>query len=198
MSALTSVWKKEFRDAIRDKRSVLAAMSYAFFGPLLMAVAFFFLITQLTDKADIEITIEGEENAPQLVDFLNERGVVQKQGEWAKTETPIVLTLPENWQESVRKAEPVEVTLRADWSAQKQQTDIKRVEQAVQAYSSQIAAYRLTLRGVDPRVIQPVQLQKQDLATRGSKAALIMGSVLVFIILSVFWSGMNGTRTRTE
>ncbi|MDV6327984.1 ABC transporter permease [Idiomarina sp. Sol25] len=191
MSALTSVWKKEFRDAIRDKRSVLAAMSYAFFGPLLMAVAFFFLITQLTDPADVEITIEGEENAPQLVDFLNERGVVQKQGEWAKTETPIVLTLPENWQESVSKAEPVEVTLRADWSAQKQQTEIKRVEQAVQAYSSQIAAYRLTLRGVDPRVVQPIQLQKQDLATRGSKAALIMGSVLVFIILSVFWSGMN-------
>lgn len=73
----------------------------------------------------------------------------------------------------------------------KQQTEIKRVEQAVQAYSSQIAAYRLTLRGVDPRVVQPIQLQKQDLATRGSKAALIMGSVLVFIILSVFWSGMN-------
>lgn len=33
MSALTTVWKKEFRDAIRDKRSVFAAMSYAFFWP---------------------------------------------------------------------------------------------------------------------------------------------------------------------
>lgn len=191
MSALTSVWKKEFRDAIRDKRSVLAAMSYAFFGPLLMAVAFFFLISQLTDQADVEITVEGQEHAPQLMDFLNTRGIVAKQDDWAKTETPIVLTLPDDWQQKIETAQPIELTLRADWSAQKQQTDIKRVEQAIQAYSSQIAAYRLTLRGLDPRMIQPVQLQKQDLATRGSKAALIMGSVLVFIILSVFWSGMN-------
>lgn len=191
MSALTSVWKKEFRDAIRDKRSVLAAMSYAFFGPLLMAVAFFFLISQLTDQADVEITVEGQEHAPQLMDFLNTQGIVAKQDAWAKTETPIVLTLPDDWQQKIKTAQPIDVTLRADWSAQKQQTDIKRVEQAIQAYSSQIAAYRLTLRGLDPRVIQPVQLQKQDLATRGSKAALIMGSVLVFIILSVFWSGMN-------
>lgn len=84
MSALTSVWRKEFRDAIRDKRSVLAAMSYAFFGPLLMAVAFFFLITQLTDPADVEITIEGKENAPQLVEFLSERGVVAKEGNGRK------------------------------------------------------------------------------------------------------------------
>lgn len=191
MSALTSVWKKEFRDAIRDKRSVLAAMSYAFFGPLLMAVAFFFLISQLTDQTDVEITVDGQEHAPQLMDFLNTQGIVAKQDAWAKTETPIVLTLPDDWQQKIETAQPIEVTLRADWSAQKQQTDIKRVEQAIQAYSSQIAAYRLTLRGLDPRMIQPVQLQKQDLATRGSKAALIMGSVLVFIILSVFWSGMN-------
>lgn len=191
MSALTSVWKKEFRDAIRDKRSVLAAMSYAFFGPLLMAVAFFFLISQLTDQTDVEITVDGQEHAPQLMDFLNTQGIVAKQDAWAKTETPIVLTLPDDWQQRIETAQPIEVTLRADWSAQKQQTDIKRVEQAIQAYSSQIAAYRLTLRGLDPRMIQPVQLQKQDLATRGSKAALIMGSVLVFIILSVFWSGMN-------
>ena len=191
MSALTTVWKKEFRDAIRDKRSVFAAMSYAFFGPMLMAVAFFFLISQLTDQADVGIEIEGKEYAPQLVEFLNENGIVEKQGDWSENEVPIILRLPENWSTKIADAEPVEVELKADWSSQKQQTDIKRVEKAVQAYSSQIASYRLILRGVDPRVVQPIQLQKQDVATKGSKAALIMGSVLVFIILSVFWSGMN-------
>ena len=126
-----------------------------------------------------------------MVEFLNENGIVEKQGDWSENEVPIILRLPENWSTKIADAEPVEVELKADWSSQKQQTDIKRVEKAVQAYSSQIASYRLILRGVDPRVVQPIQLQKQDVATKGSKAALIMGSVLVFIILSVFWSGMN-------
>ena len=35
------------------------------------------------------------------------------------------------WVEQIKRAEPVTVTLRADWSAQKQQTEIKRVERAV-------------------------------------------------------------------
>ncbi len=191
MSAYKTIWKKEFKDALRDKRSVLAAMSYAFFGPMLMAVAFFFLISQLTDPSDVEINIEGKQYAPELVEHLRESGIVERDSEWPAEVTPIELTIPEKWAENIASAVPVTVVLSADWSAQKQQTDVKRVEQALQAYSAQIANYRLILRGVDPRVIQPVHVAKQDMATRGSKAAIIMGSVLVFILLSVFWSGMN-------
>ena len=40
MNMTALIWRKEFKDALRDKRSVLAAMSYAFFGPMLMTVAF--------------------------------------------------------------------------------------------------------------------------------------------------------------
>ncbi|RUO45295.1 ABC transporter permease [Idiomarina aquatica] len=191
MNMTALIWRKEFKDALRDKRSVLAAMSYAFFGPMLMAVAFFFLISQLTDPSDVEISIEGKEHAPELVQHLQLQGIVERQQPWPDTVTPITLSIPAQWAEQIKRAEPVTVTLRADWSAQKQQTEIKRVERAVQAYAAQITHYRMILRGIDPRMAQPINLSKQDLATRGSKAALIMGSVLVFIILSVFWSGMN-------
>lgn len=39
--------------------------------------------------------------------------------------------------------------------------------------------------------MQPIDVVRQDSATKGSRAALLLGSVLVFILLSVFWSGMN-------
>ncbi|RUO80357.1 ABC transporter permease [Idiomarina tyrosinivorans] len=191
MSTLLTIWKKELRDAIRDKRSVLAAMSYAFFGPALMAVAFFFLISQLTDKEDIGINIHGADAAPEFVQYLNQQGIVEREKPWPSGTTPIDLTIPASWDEDLRQGSPVELTLKADWSAQKQQSDLERVEQAIRSYGSQIAAFRLLTRGIDPRVVTPLQVNKQDLATRGSKAALIMGSVLVFILMSVFWSGMN-------
>lgn len=185
------VWQKELRDAVRDKRSVLAAMSYAFFGPLLMAVAFFFLINQLTDPADVEISIDGAEYAPELVSHLEQHGVVQRQDPWPKTVTPITVEIPANWAKDIARAKPATLILRADWSAKKQQSDVKRVERAIKSYSAQLTHYRLLLRGIDPRTINPIDLQQQDLATPGSKTALLMGSVLVFILLSVFWSGMN-------
>lgn len=190
-SPVKVVWRKELRDAIRDKRSVMAAMSYAFFGPLLMAVAFYVMISQLTDPSDVEIDIKGAEHAPALVEHLSSLGILQRDKPWAAGQQPITLEIGDHWAEDIAKAMPAEVTLTADFSATKQRADIRRIERAIETYSSQLAYMRLQLRGLDPRVVQPIDLVKHDTATKGSRAAILMGSVLIFILLSVFFSGMN-------
>ncbi|WP_417658772.1 ABC transporter permease [Pseudidiomarina sp.] len=185
------VWRKELRDAIRDKRSVMAAMSYAFFGPLLMAVAFYVMISQLTDPSDVEIDITGAEHAPALVEHLNSNGIVERDKPWPAGRQPIVLAIGESWAEDIALAKPAPVTLTADFSATKQTGDLRRIERAIEGYSNQIAFIRMQMRGLDPRVVQPIDLVKHDTATKGSRSAILMGSVLIFILLSVFFSGMN-------
>lgn len=188
---IATVWRKELKDALRDKRSVMAAMSYAFFGPLFMAVAFYFLISQLTDPSDVEIDISGTDHAPALVEHLNQQGIVQRDKPWPAGTTPIELEIPANWGEQIGKGIPVEVVITADFSAQKQTTDLRRLEKAISAYGNQIAFMRLQMRGIDPNVANPITLIKHDTATQGSRAALLMGSVLIFFLMSVFFSGMN-------
>lgn len=190
-SPISIVFGKELRDALRDKRSVMAAMSYAFFGPLLMAVAFYVLISQLTDTSDVKIEIEGAEHAPAFVAHLKSNGIVQRDEPWPAGQQPIVLAIAPEWDERIATAQPAKVTLTADFSAQKQRTDIRRVESAVEGYSRQLSYIRLQMRGIDPRITQGVDLVKHDKATKESKAAILMGSVLIFILLSVFFSGMN-------
>jgi sodium transport system permease protein len=191
MTPIRIVWLKELKDALRDKRSVLAAMSYAFFGPLLMAGAFFLLISQLTSEKDVEIDIHGAAYAPALVNHLNSLGIVARTQPWPTGSQAIVLDIDPSWAESVATAQPAQVTLTADFSAQKQRAEISRVERAVSSYSQQLGYIRLQMRGIDPNAIRAVDLVKHDTATKGSRAALIMGSVLIFILLSVFFSGMN-------
>ncbi|MDT7526103.1 ABC transporter permease subunit [Pseudidiomarina sp. GXY010] len=188
---IATVWRKELKDALRDKRSVMAAMSYAFFGPLFMAVAFYFLISQLTAPSDVEIDISGTDHAPALVEHLNQQGIVQRDKPWPAGTTPIELEIPANWGEQIGKGIPVEVIITADFSAQKQTTDLRRLEKAISAYGNQIAFMRLQMRGIDPNVANPITLIKHDTATQGSRAALLMGSVLIFFLMSVFFSGMN-------
>ncbi|KFZ29092.1 sodium ABC transporter permease [Pseudidiomarina atlantica] len=190
-SPISIVLRKELKDALRDKRSVMAAMSYAFFGPLLMAVAFYVLISQLTDTSDVKIEIQGAEHAPAFVAHLERQGVVQRDEPWPEGQQPIVLEIAEGWDENIASAQPARVTLTADFSSQKQRTDIRRVEQAVEGYTAQLTYIRLQMRGIDPLITQGVNLVKHDTATKGSKAAILMGSVLIFILLSVFFSGMN-------
>lgn len=190
-SPVKIVWRKELRDAIRDKRSVMAAMSYAFFGPLLMAVAFYVMISQLTDPSDVEIDIQGTEHAPALIEHLNNQGIVERSKPWAAGQQPITLEISETWADDIAIAMPATVTLTADFSATKQRGDLNRIERALESYGSQIAFIRMQMRGLDPRVVQPINLVKHDTATKGSRAAILMGSVLIFILLSVFFSGMN-------
>lgn len=185
------VWGKELRDAIRDKRSVMAAMSYAFFGPLLMAVAFYVMISQLTDPSDVEIEISGADYAPALVEHLQQQGIVERDKPWSAGQQPIVLEIGESWADDIAKAKPAPLTLTADFSATKQRGDLSRIERAIESYGTRIAFIRLQMRGLDPRVVQPIELVKHDTATKGSRAAILMGSVLIFILLSVFFSGMN-------
>jgi len=188
---VTVVWRKELRDAIRDKRSVMAAMSYAFFGPLLMAVAFYVMISQLTDPSDVEIDITGAEHAPALVEHLKRNGIVERDKPWPPGQQPIELAIDASWADKLALAKPAPITLTADFSATKQRGDISRIERAIESYGSQIAYIRLQMRGLDPRVVAPIDLIKHDTATKGSRAAILMGSVLIFILLSVFFSGMN-------
>jgi len=47
MLTLKAALRKEWRDAIRDRRSLIAAFSYAAFGPVVVA----FLISMLAEQA---------------------------------------------------------------------------------------------------------------------------------------------------
>lgn len=114
-SAVLTVWRKELRDAIRDRRSVLAAMSYAFFGPVLMAFAFFFLVSQMTDESDVRIDMQGTEHAPALVSYLQAAGITERDEPWPTGRQPIALEFPADWNAAIASGEPARVVFSADF-----------------------------------------------------------------------------------
>ena len=56
----TSLLRKELLDAVRDKRSVMAGLYYAFFTPVLLAVVLTAVINKATNPEDIEIPLPTE------------------------------------------------------------------------------------------------------------------------------------------
>ena len=57
-------------------------------------------------------------------------------------------------------------------------------------YGQQIASQRLILRGIDPRVTQPLAVQSVDVATPAARAQLLLGMLSFFMILSLLTGGM--------
>lgn len=188
-SVFLTIWRKEMVDAVRDRRSLMAAMSYALFGPLLMAVAFMVLIKDVVSERDVRVHIDGAEYAPALVEFLEARRILA--GTEDHPPQDIWLTIPEDYQNRMERGRPIPIVVRSDYSERSLQSQRTRLESALREYNQTIAMHRLTLRGISGEVIQPLQVDRQDTATKGSRAALVLGMVMVFVLMSVFFSGMN-------
>ncbi|HLV47902.1 MAG TPA: ABC transporter permease subunit [Aliidiomarina sp.] len=186
---LLTIWFKELKDAIRDRRSLMAAMSYALFGPMLMAVAFFAVVQEATSEKDLTVQLEGQEYAPELVLFLQQKGILASKE--SEQESGIKLVIPEDYQERLATAKAVSIIVRADYSERKNSSNRQRVERALTEYNQVVASARLMMRGISPEVMYAVVSERQDTATKESRAALIMGTVMVFVLMSVFFAGMN-------
>ena len=185
----TSLLRKELLDAVRDKRSVMAGLYYAFFTPVLLAVVLTAVINKATNPEDIEITITNGIEASNLVNYLSDRGI--SQGDDPDKLKNIELVISTDFSKQLNRAEPAEVTLIADQSEDSLGTAIARIKRALGSYSSEMVSLRLISRGINPNIINPIKVHIQDQATAVSKGGQIMGVMTMLMILSVFVAGMN-------
>ena len=185
----TSLLRKELLDAVRDKRSVMAGLYYAFFTPVLLAVVLTAVINKATNPEDIEITITNGIEASNLVNYLSDRGI--SQGDDPDKLKNIELVISTDFSKQLNRAEPAEVTLIADQSEDSLRPAIARIKRALGSYSSEMVSLRLISRGINPNIINPVKVHIQDQATAVSKGGQIMGVMTMLMILSVFVAGMN-------
>jgi len=189
---------KEFREAFRDKRALMAGAFAIVVGPLIMAAVFMFQISEQVEVKDSYIQYVGVDNAPELVSFLKARqfqsiaNVPANEAEkWKERE--ITLTISDDFSEKMNAGKPAKVTIEADYSNKNIQTPLRRIETLIQGYSSQVGATRLLMRGIDPRITTPITVNIQNTATPESTSGLIMGVVVMFIMMALFTASMTAS-----
>ncbi|MEM9102064.1 MAG: ABC transporter permease [Pseudomonadota bacterium] len=180
-------FKKEIKDSFRDRRAYLAALSYAVFSPALMAAMIFFIISSTTSDDETQIKIVGKNNAPILIEHLEQYNIVEGWDE----KSQISLSIPDNFQEDLNAATTVNVTLQADYSEKSTRRKLQTLQMALNVYSSEIASFRLMIRGIDPNVVQPIRIIEQDSSSPKAKSAVIMGLLIIVIVQAIFFSSMN-------
>lgn len=189
---------KEFREAFRDKRALMAGVFAIVVGPLIMAAVFMFQISEQVEVKDSYIQYVGTDNAPELVSFLETRkfksidDVPDNEAEkWKERE--ITLTISDDFSEKMNAGKPATVTIEADYSNKNIQTPLRRIETLIQGYSSQVGATRLLMRGIDPRITAPITVNIQNTATPESTSGLIMAMVAMFIMMALFTASMTAS-----
>ncbi|MBZ9611448.1 ABC transporter permease [Rheinheimera maricola] len=188
MTIFRTLFRKELLDASRDKRSVMAGLYYAVGTPLLMCLLFSVLLKQLSSSDELLISIDNANAAPALVHYLANKDI--RQGEGAEVKA-IRLVVSTDFQQQLQQGRPATVIIDADRADDQLQTAIRRLERELGRYNSEIATLRLMARGIDPQLMQPIDVQMQDQATPDSRGGTFLGIASLSIILTLFYAAMN-------
>lgn len=200
MNRLFTVFDKEMRDSLRDRRTVLNALIMGpVLGPILFVVLFGFITGKEMEKAEetLEIPVVNAELAPNLVQFLQQNGMLlgtapaDPEQSIADETHDVIVRITADYPQQWRDGEPAVVELLADRSRREVGTTIARVQRLLNGYGSQIGQQRIQLRGVDPSLMQAVMIKEIDLSTPESRGALILAMLPYFVMIGLFVSGMS-------
>jgi sodium transport system permease protein len=193
-----TVFSKELIDALRDRRSLLSALAFPLFGPLLIAVMFNTVARTEREEEIIRLPVAGAGLAPSLVGYLEENGIViddppdDPEEAVRRGDADMVLVIAEDYPEAFRRAEPAEVRLIVDGSRRSAASSVRRTTDILQRYHARIANLRLLAHGVSPAVGRPLDIEQIDTASRKKRAARLALTVIpMFLILAAFIAGVN-------
>jgi len=166
MSWLRSFWivlSKELREGLRDRKALLTALFFPVLGPILVIVMLF-LISSSSRQAEekgVEIPVAGRANAPNLVAFLEQGARVVEaptdpEAAVRRGDVPVAIVIPPDFGEKLRAGQPAPVRLILDESRHQARPAAATAERLLAAWSSQVTAQRLIVRGIHPAVVEPL------------------------------------------
>ena len=191
------VFGKELRDALRDRRSLLAALLYSVWGPAVAALVLAALARSADPDAPLVLRVDGAARAPSLVRFLESRGARVETGDGGVAaalgalELDFALVIPEEYPRQFEAARPATLLLLHDSTRTRAAAPLRRLRGLLQAYARDVADARLVLRGVAPSATTPLDVQDRDLATAEARAGAALATLPIFLLLAAFVSSMN-------
>lgn len=197
MHPIAIILKKELTDGRRDRRAILSALLFPILGP---GIVYFILTAMVHLKTEAQktvIPIEGANNAPALVQWLKEQNVhiVNFKGDAQRAvksrQKKLVLIIPPDYQRRYAGAKPAIVELVHDGSRTDTQDTVARLQRLIRGFNAQMAGLRLIVRGVSPTVMQVVNIEDVDVASKQQRAASALNFIPMYIILAAFVAGMG-------
>ncbi len=200
MSGLGTVYKKEVRENLRDRRSLFNSV---LLGPILFPILFiglaYFTSSKQQERIEqvLEVPVAGAEHAPNLIGFLEQQGVVIQTAPEdplaavSSQDVEIIIRIPEQFAEQWRTGKPAVVELIADPSRRESDIPLQRVRGLLGAYAAQIGQLRLQLRGAAPALQSPIMIRDVDLSTPQSRGMLVMIMLPYVLMITAFTGGMH-------
>lgn len=199
------VLAKEWRDSLRDRRTLLTLLlSAVLMGPLMLVLLSAFE-DDLSRRAESrELLVDGLDAAPTLRNYLERQNRVLRA---ATADAEAAITARRLGQALLRVPAGFEAGLAAGrvpplavvYSSQdlRSQGHARSVERLLQGFNQEQAVLRLALRGVPPSALQAVAVDEMDLADGAARGLPLTRMVPVFVLMAVLYGCLTAALDAT-
>jgi sodium transport system permease protein len=192
------VTRKEIKDSARDRRALWSIVFSVMVGPILIGFTLNRVADREREAENVRIPVVGRENAPALIEWLDQQsgvvivdGPADAEGAVRERTEDVVVIIPTEFADRFRQSRPARVRVVVDNSRNDARSTVQRVLQLFQQYSAEIGSLRLITRGISPVGVRPLDVEEVEVSTAQQRAAQILNFIPMFIIMAGFIGGMQ-------
>ena len=199
MSATLTVFIKECRESLRDRRVLMNSLLLGpLLGPVLFLVIMRLVVGRELEKAEqpLPVVVIGAERAPELIRALKQMGlealapVADPELAVREQRIDLALRVTADFGAAWRAGRPAQVEIIYDSSRREGGSDVDRLRGMLEGYSHRNGALRLLARGLSPTVSAPLVVASRDLATPQARGALLFAMLPYMLVLTIFIGGI--------
>ncbi len=199
------VFGKEWRDALRDRRTLLVVLlSSVLMGPLLL-LALSALVADLEERAEArEVWAQGLDQAPSLRNYIERQAWTVRAapddfeaGLQKRSFGHAVLRVPPGFEADLAAGVAPTVALVTASANTRAQGETGSLLRLLRGFSQEQAQLRLVMHGVSAGLLQVLEVDEQDLAGAQVRAAQFTRMLPFFVLMAVLYGAMHAALDTT-
>lgn len=189
------VLRKEVKDLLRDRRTIISSILL----PMILIPVINIVMGGGIQKFEkdmnenVMVALSRSSNSPEVRELVQERilsknpNIVLVDAEdpvkaLENNEIRCIIEIENSYAEKLEDGQPIQITLQYDESKTKSQAAADIVSRAIDKFSEEVVEERIATLGLDPDFLQPVQVERKNLAPNDMGNNMMLQMMLPFMI----------------
>ena len=189
------VLRKEVKDLLRDRRTIISSILL----PMMLIPVINIVMGGGIQKFEkdmnenVMVALSRSSNSPEARELVQERilsknpNIVLVDAEdpvkaLENNEIRCIIEIENSYAEKLEDGQPIQITLQYDESKTKSQAAADIVSRAIDKFSEEVVEERIAALGLDPDFLQPVQVERKNLAPNDMGNNMMLQMMLPFMI----------------
>ncbi|MGI6668444.1 MAG: ABC transporter permease [Acetivibrionales bacterium] len=195
------VFKKELKDIIRDRRTIVTSILL----PMLLIPLINIIMGGGVQKfqrdinENVTIALSASSNTAEIKRLVQEKIIPANPNlKLVETDDPVdalnkgqvrcIINFDEDYEEKLGKGIPFKITLQYDESRTKSQAGADFVADAIRSFESGIVAERIAAAGIDEELLNPVEIERVNIAANQQKGSNMVLQMLLPLLVGMLVS----------